>query len=182
MPEIISERLILRPVILSDASDVFEYSNRPMVGPNAGWKPHESLEETIEVMKMIFIDQETIWGIVLKESGRMIGTIGLVADPKRENPSAKMLGYAISDQHWGRGYMTEAAHSVIRYGFNQCSLELISAYCYPENTRSRRVIEKCGFAYEGTLHMAEKMYTGEIRDNMCYMLSAIQYKKSSETV
>ncbi len=178
MPKIILTRLVLRPIALSDAPDIFEYSNRPMVGPNAGWKPHESIEETREIMKLLFLGQETVWGIVLKESGKMIGTIGLVDDPKRENPGAKMLGYAISDQHWGRGYMTEAVCGVLRHGFKQCGLMLISAYCYPENQRSQRVLKKCGFAYEGTLHMAEKLYTGEVRDNICFSLPAIRYKEA----
>lgn len=180
--ELTLKRLILRPIVLTDAQDVFEYSYRPSVGPNAGWKPHESIEETLEIMKLIFLEQETVWGIALKETGKITGTIGLIDDPKRENPAAKMLGYAISDRYWGKGYMTEAARSVIRYGFEQCGFALISAYCYPENTRSKRVLEKCGFVYEGTLRLAERLYTGEIRDNMCCSLTAEQYKKSDTSV
>lgn len=182
MSEIILERLLLRPVVLNDAQDVFEYSRRPLVGPNAGWKPYESMEETLELMKQIFLEQETVWGITLKENGKLIGTIGLIDDPKRENSSAKMIGYAISDLYWGKGYMTEAAYGVIRYGFDRCGYTIISAYCYPENARSKRVIEKCGFVYEGTLRLAEQLYTGEVRDNMCYSLTAEQYQKVGGTI
>ena len=173
---------MLRTVAITDAQDIFEYSQRPSVGPHAGWKPHESLEETLDIIKLIFLEQETVWGIVLKETEKMIGTIGLIVDPKRENSSARMLGYAISDLYWGRGYMTEAARGAIRYGFVQCGFSLISAYCYPENERSKRVIKKCSFIYEGTLRLAEILYTGEVRDNACYSLTAEQFKKAGASV
>lgn len=177
MEHINLERLILRPIYISDVDDVFEYSKRPMVGPKAGWKPHESKDETIEIMNMLFIDQETVWGIVPKETGKIIGSIGLIYDPKRENESVKMIGYAMSDLYWGNGYMTEAARAVIKHGFEQCGIDLISAYCYPENARSMRVIEKCGFVYEGTLRLAERLYNGEVKDNACYSLTLEQYKQ-----
>ena len=45
-----TERLLLRPVTEQDAEDIYEYSNSKNVGPNAGWKPHESIEETREIM------------------------------------------------------------------------------------------------------------------------------------
>ncbi|MDF3005968.1 MAG: acetyltransferase family [Oscillospiraceae bacterium] len=182
MSEIILERLVLRPVVLTDAQAIFEYSSRPSVGPNAGWKPHESIKETLDIMNLMFLEQETVWGIVIKKTGELIGTIGLIADPKRENSLAKMVGYAISDLHWGRGYMTEAVRGAIQHGFDRCGLTIISAYCYPENVRSRRVIEKCGFVYEGTLRLAEQLFTGEVRDNMCFSLTAAQHKKTGASV
>lgn len=182
MSEIILERLVLRPVVLTDAQAIFEYSSRPSVGPNAGWKPHESINETLDIMNLMFLEQETVWAIVIKKTGELIGTIGLIDDPKRENPLAKMVGYAISDLHWGRGYMTEAVRGAIEHGFERCDLAIITAYCYPENVRSRRVIEKCGFVYEGTLRLAERLFTGEIRDNMCFSLTAAQYKETGASV
>ena len=50
------------------------------------------------------------------------------------------------------------------------SLDLISATCYPDNARSRRVLEKCGFAYEGRLHRAELLWNGEVRDHLHFYL------------
>lgn len=81
-----------------------------------------------------------------------------------------MLGYAMSEHYWGKGLMTEAAQAVIKYGFDERNLDLISAYCYPFNNRSRRVLEKNNFQYEGTLKQAEKLYNGNIYDNECYVL------------
>ena len=108
---IVTERLLLRPVVESDDKDIFAYAQEPNVGPNAGWKPHESIEETREIMQQIFIGQENVFAIV--KDKLVIGTIGLVPDPKRDNERSMMLGYAISERFWGQGLMTEAARAVI---------------------------------------------------------------------
>lgn len=165
-----TERLCLRPIVKSDANDIYEYSKGANVGPNAGWKPHDNIEETLEIMKLLFLDKENIWGIALKETGKIIGSIGLIDDPKRENDRAQMLGYAIDEKYWGNGYMSEAAQAVVKYGFGSLNLQLISAYCYPFNERSKGVLKKCGFEYEGKLSLCEKLYNGNVYDNECYAL------------
>jgi len=166
-----TERLILRPIKEDDADDIFEYSRTANVGPNAGWKPHENRGETLEIMKLIFLGKDGVFGIVLKETGKLIGSAGLIDDPKRENDRVRMLGYAIGEAYWGRGYMTEAVREILRCGFDTLGLDLISAYCYPHNSRSKRVLEKCGFTYEGTLKLAEKLYDGSVYANTCWALT-----------
>jgi Acetyltransferases, including N-acetylases of ribosomal proteins len=174
-----TERLILRPITKEDADDIYEYSRSPVVGPNAGWKPHANKKETLMIIEEIFLEQENVFGIVLKETGKMIGSVGLISDPKREYGSAKMLGYAIGDLYWGNGYTTEASLAVIDYGFQERYCHLITAYCYPENDRSKRVIAKCGFEYEGTLKCAEKLFNGEVKDHQCFALFAEKYENDS---
>lgn len=173
MSVINTKRLVLRGINEQDVDDIYEYACSPDVGPNAGWKPHENKEESMEVMKAIFLDQDGIWGIV--ESDKLIGSVGLIKDPKRENDNVRMLGYALSDKHWGKGIMTEAVKAVLRYGFDELDLDLISAYCYPFNDRSKNVLKKCGFCYEGTLKLAEKIYNGNVYDNDCYALTAQEF-------
>lgn len=172
---IVTERLILRPIVESDAEAIYEYSKNENVGINAGWKPHESIEETHEVMKLIFLNQENVFGIELKETGKLFGSIGLIPDPKRQNGKARMIGYAIGESYWGNGFTTEAVLALLRFGFEELKLDLISAYCYPLNERSKSVLKKCGFHYEGRLSMAEERYDGEVLDNECYaVISEIQ--------
>ena len=170
-----TERLLMRPLQISDLDDVFNYSCTPNVGSNAGWKPHESKEETLKIMNEIFLDKETVWGIELIETKQIIGSIGLIDDPKRQYDRVKMIGYAIGEGHWGKGFMTEAVHKVIEYGFEELKLAAISAYCYPFNERSKNIMIKCNFDYEGTLKMAEKIYNDNIYDNDCYLLTALRY-------
>jgi len=171
MKTIETERLILRPITENDAEAMFEYCQNENVGSNAGWKPHESIEETREIMKLVFLDKENVFGIELKETGQLLGSIGLISDPKRQNDQTRMLGYAIGENYWNKGYATEAVQALVRFGFEKLGLHLISAYCYPFNERSKHILKKCGFEYEGKLHLAEKRYDGEIIDNECYCLT-----------
>ena len=64
MKPIETERLLLRPWRLEDAADMYAYAKNPNVGPNAGWKPHESVEESKAILESwIHSDEEEdIWG------------------------------------------------------------------------------------------------------------------------
>lgn len=70
-----TERLILREINENDINDMYEYSKEPNVGPNAGWEPHNSIEETKKIAKDIFINKEGVFGIILKENNKMIGSV-----------------------------------------------------------------------------------------------------------
>lgn len=165
-----TERLLLRPLAADDAEALYQCYKGPQVGPNAGWKPHDSVAETRGIIRSILM-AENIFGIVLKAENVVIGSVGLVKDTKRENDRARMMGYSIGEEYWGRGYMTEAAGAVSAFGLDSLALDLISAYCYPSNVRSKRVLEKLGFKYEGMLSLCEKLYNGEVRANECYALT-----------
>ncbi|MGE4548018.1 MAG: GNAT family N-acetyltransferase [Intestinibacillus sp.] len=169
-------RLLLRPMTEADAPAVYAYAKNPAVGPNAGWKPHQSLLETESLMQSIFLSRRTVWGIVLREGNHLIGSIGLTPDPARKNNRIRMLGYSLAAERWGRGYMTEAARAVLAHGFGTLSLDLISATCFPNNARSRRVLEKCGFVYEGRLRRAERLWNDEVRDLLCFSIAREEFR------
>lgn len=170
MSVIQTARLLLRPMTEADVPAVYAYARHPAVGPNAGWKPHQSPLETKSLLQTVFLGRRTVWGIVLRENNRLVGSIGLTPDPARKNGRVRMLGYSLAAECWGRGYMTEAARAVLAHGFGTLSLELISATCFPDNIRSRRVLEKCGFGYEGHLRRAEQLWTGEVRDLLYFSI------------
>lgn len=173
-----TERLILRPWRLEDAADMYAYAKNPNVGPNAGWKPHESVEESKAILESwIHSDEEEdIWAIVPKEMGRACGSIGLHQDGRRPGvPNCRELGYVLGQEQWGKGYMTEAAKAVLRYGFAELGLELIAVRHHLHNQRSRRVIEKCGFHYEGTMRQYSRLYDGTILDGCFYSLTAQEF-------
>ena len=83
----------------------------------------------------------------------------------------------MSKAFWGHGYMTEAAQAVISYGFKDLNAQLISAYHYSFNDRSRRVIEKCGFTYEGKLRLCSQPYMGVLHDDCCYSMTREEFNK-----
>lgn len=172
-----TNRLLLRPWQISDAEDLYAYARDPEVGPAAGWKPHQSLEESQRICEM-FIREGDVWALVEKQSGRVIGSVGLHKDGKRGVPegTAKMLGYVLSHAYWGKGYMTEAAQAAIRYGFDALGVKLISICHFPFNARSRRVIEKCGFTYEGTLRASfYRAYDDTLLDECVYSMTRAEY-------
>ncbi len=142
-----TERTILRPFAEGDAADLYAYAKDPQVGPIAGWKPHESVTESLEIIRTVFSAPNT-FAVVEKGTGRVIGSAGFVRPHKEDAPpTSSEIGYALSADCWGRGIMTEVVRELLRYGFEELGLEEIWCTHYQENGRSRRVIEKCGFTY-----------------------------------
>ena len=146
-----SERLILRAWKESDSSDLYEYAKSDLVGPNAGWKPHKSEEESKEIIKMFIANN--IYAIVLKSENKVIGGIGLhnrKPDEKNYDLEQREIGYVLNPLYWGNGYVPEAVNCLINYAFNELDLDLIWCGHFDFNNNSKRVIEKCGFNYKFT--------------------------------
>jgi len=177
LSDIHTDRLLLREFEKSDVDDVFEYSQNPNVGPRAGWAPHKTKRESKYAVKS-FIESRCTWAIVYRGTNKVIGTIGLHPDDKRHNRRARMMGYSISEEYWGMGLATEAAKAVLRHAFEVWKLDLVSIHHFPENEKSKRVIEKCGFTYEGTIRFASQLFNEPTaRDNVCYSMTRDEYEK-----
>lgn len=171
-----TERLVLRPFDAGDAVDVFAYAKSPLVGPMAGWAPHLTLEDSQAAVRL-FMERGDVWAIVEKKCGRVIGSVGLHRDPKRDVEKARMLGYALGESWWGQGYGTEAAAAVLRYAFGEMDCPLVSVYHFPSNQKSKRVIKKLGFVHEGELRMASVLPDGSVVNDVCYSLTREDYQK-----
>lgn len=170
-----TQRLILRNLTQEDANDFFEYSKDEEVGKNAGWKPHESLEESRQILNEVFLVEEDVFAMIEKQSGKLIGTVGLISDVTRTNEDARMLGYALGKAYWGKGLMTEAVNALLTYGFDVKRYGIISVSYYTDNFRSQRVIEKCGFQFEGIQRQAELRYDGILLDKKWYSLTKDEF-------
>ncbi|MEG1706710.1 MAG: GNAT family protein [Clostridia bacterium] len=168
-----TKRLILRPFKKEDTRDVYLYSVNDNVARNAGWKPHANIQETESIMREIFIDKDNMFAIEYDK--KVIGSIGLGKDISRDGIKCLMLGYALSEEYWGKGFMTESCKAVIAYAFTILNLDMISITCYTDNLRSERVIEKCGFEFEGVLHNATLLYDGSIKDKKYFYLTKEKY-------
>lgn len=174
-----TDRLLLRLAKSSDLDDFYMYAKNPHVGPCAGWKPHDNKAESAIILRD-FIKEKEVLVIVEKESNKVIGTIALQLDDKRNHLHSRRLGYALAQEAWGKGYATEAVKAIVDYGFNKMDLEMIAVHHFPSNTKSKRVIEKNGFVYEGVLRKATEVWTGQILDNVCYSMTKEEYKKMSQ--
>ncbi|MEG1662620.1 MAG: GNAT family protein [Clostridia bacterium] len=173
-----TKRTALRQFTESDADDLFEFAKNPKIGKMAGWKPHADIEESKAILKEVFLGKENMFAI--EYNGKVVGSVGFSPDKMRENANCLMLGYALSEDCWGKGIMPECSEAVINYGFNTLKLDLISITCYTDNLQSKRVIEKCGFTFEGVIHHAEKMYDGEIKDKYCFYLTKESYQNNAK--
>lgn len=173
-----TERLVMRPWRESDGEDFFHYAQNPHVGPAAGWKPAESFEESFKTLQEFCKKPDEVCAVMLKETGRAIGSLGLHPDEKRDGTLSRitrMLGYVLDEPYWGRGYMTEAVRGALRFAFDEMELELVSVYHFPFNDRSRRVIEKCGFRYDGILRRAFLRYDGAVLDDVLYSMTRDEF-------
>jgi putative acetyltransferase len=145
MKKIKTARLILRSPKISDINDFFAYAKDPQVGPMAGWEPHQNIEQSYYILES-FIAHKDVWAIESKEDGKMIGSIGLHFKDERYE-----IGYVLSKDYWSKGLMTEAVEALLGYAFNKLNLSQLWVAHYPDNYRSKRVIEKNHFVYQETL-------------------------------
>lgn len=166
-----TERLILREFRESDAEDLYEYAHDPEVGPNAGWKPHESLDESRNVLKY-FIESGEVWAIEDKATHKVVGSIGLHKREREGYTFDRELGYALSRAYWGRGLMTEAASAIVDYAFAHGVKTLLVAH-FDGNDRSRRVIEKLGFGKVGHAADSYTRYDGEVLSETIYIRKSV---------
>ena len=90
---------------------------------------------------------ETAWAVTLPESGRLIGECGMSILP--DPTQGVEIFYALAVDCWGRGYATELGRALLRFGFETFGLDRLWAIAVPDNTASRRVMEKLGMTYDG---------------------------------
>ena len=146
-----TERLILRPWRESDAEALYKYASDPDVGPRAGWPPHKSVEESLQIIKTVF-NTPTMWAVELKETGEAIGCVGYLpaSVSNLQIPDDQCeVGYWIGKPYWGRGICTEALRLVIDYCFNVKHFTVLWGDFFPSNPASGRVMTKCGFIDTG---------------------------------
>ncbi len=175
-----TERLILRPWRPDDLEALNAYACSPLVGPPGGWAPHRSLEDSRNLLETVFLNNELCWAVTRASDRVLLGSASLRQDEKRTAQHAFALGYSLAPWHWGHGYGTEAARCLVVHAFRRCEAETLACYHYPENERSRRVILKCGFTYEGRLrHSAELQLPDQeplIRDECCYCMTRTEFE------
>ncbi|MCF6138288.1 GNAT family N-acetyltransferase [Pseudalkalibacillus berkeleyi] len=153
LPTLETNRLTLRKVSINDLEDMYEYASLDETSTHVTWNTHRSIKDTEQFLNMTLEQYEKneglFWGIVDKDSQKMIGTIYYVS----WNSIHKVgeLGYVISPHYWGKGLMTEAAKEVIRFGFEELGMVRIQARCFIQNVGSERVMQKSGMSYEGTM-------------------------------
>ncbi|MGN0517749.1 MAG: GNAT family N-acetyltransferase [Acutalibacteraceae bacterium] len=166
-----TKRLILRPWQDSDAEDLYKYASDDRVGPAAGWPPHTSVENSLEIIRSVFSEPET-YAVCLKENNKPIGSAGIMMG-KYSNLNIPddegEIGYWLGVPFWGQGLIPEAVNELIRYGFEDLRLKKLWCGYFDGNEKSRRVQEKCGFKYQ----YSHIVYWDLMKDNLTEHISLL---------
>lgn len=166
-----SERLILRPVALSDCNESYirwmndEETNRYM---ETRWNVQNLETITSFVREIRASDDSYLFAIVEKQSARHIGNIKIGPIHKRYHYAN--ISYFIGEKEFrGRGLATEAIRAVCQFGFQVLNLHRIQAGVIEGNDASARALASCGFRLEGRL--ADKfVVSGKYADHLIYGL------------
>jgi RimJ/RimL family protein N-acetyltransferase len=170
VPELRTERLVLRRFRPEDWGSVHMYGTDPEVVRFMEWGPNTPDETTVWLDRMIEAYDATPqtqfpFAVQRSADGRLVGSVELQI--VNEEHRRGELGYVITRDAWGNGYATEAAAALLQFGFEQLGLHRIGATCDPENGGSGRILEKIGMQLEGCLRSFFHI-RGEWRDRLVY--------------
>ena len=153
-----TERLLIREFMESDIREVLAYQSDPLYLRYYPWT--QRTEKDVHDFIQTFIIQQSNQprtkfqlAIILKTENRLIGNCGIrINDTYLEEAN---IGYELNSQYWGNGYATEAAKTILKFGFEELKMHRIWSWCIAENIASARVLEKIGMRREGNLREKE---------------------------
>ncbi len=165
-----TDRLLLRPFEESDLPSVHRYASDPTVVNFVEWGPNTEEESAAFIRRAAARVREEPClkyelAVVLISEDELIGGCGLRI--RSESNGEAEVGYCLNRKYWGRGYATETALALLRFGFDELKLHRIYAVCDSENKASARVLSKIGMVQEGYLHEL-KLVRGHWRDHLLF--------------
>ncbi|UTV29430.1 GNAT family N-acetyltransferase [Photobacterium atrarenae] len=173
MLELQTERLVLRPLSLTDAAPLLAIFSDPEVMKYWDGAPWSSLTQATQFIENAAFDPNhpthVVLGVYLKETRTLVGKCMLFnSHPKSRRAE---LGFGLAKSCWGQGLIGEAAAALLQYGFRTLNLNRIEAEIDPDNRGSARVLEKLGFRQEGYLPQ-RWIISGHVSDSALYGLLA----------
>ncbi|MFN3968366.1 GNAT family N-acetyltransferase [Flavobacterium sp.] len=149
-----TNRLILRPLELTDAEAMFDMDKNPEVHKYLWQTPVQQIDEVIKVIEYVRGQYERNnigrFATIVKETGEFIGWTGIkFVDDHVENGNTNFYdyGYRLNEKFWNKGYATEASKAWLDYGFNQMKIDKMNAYTHSENGASNHILQKVGLKF-----------------------------------
>jgi ribosomal-protein-alanine N-acetyltransferase len=151
VPVIETSRLILRPIKIEDAQDLFDYASDEEVVRLLSWPKHENVQRSETSIRDHFLTRPErgipeAYAIILKQNNKMIGTVD-VHTVRFEDVGE--IGYVLNKDYHNQGLMSEALIAALPIWFHHCGFRRLEIMHNETNIGSRRVIEKAGFIQEG---------------------------------
>lgn len=181
VPQIETPRLMLRGIRESDAEAIFATFSDAQTMEFYGELPHQSVEDSRELILRIagwYAQREGIrWGITLRSpademdgADEVIGSCGLFKFDDGYHHAE--TGYELRRAYWRQGIMSEAMRGLLGFGFGEMELHRIEAVIDDANARSKGLLRSLGFTHEGTLRQRfawqgrflDEEYYGLLRD------------------
>ena len=183
LPELITDRLTLRRIQVTDYRDMYEYASRNDVTRYLTWYPHPDSAYTRDYIQYLegryaagmFYD----WGVIYEPDCKMIGTCGFTAF-NCVSDSAE-VGYVLNPDYWGKGIASEALERVLAFGFEELKLHRIEAKFMKDNERSRSVMERVGMTFEGYHREAMLVKGTYVTYGVCSILASEWFATRRET-
>ena len=170
IPTLRTQRLVLRPFSPSDAPAVQRLAGDREVASTTLTIPHPyedgMAEAWIEGRASAWAEKKALTLAVTTEADGLVGAMGLHLE--LEHLRAE-LGYWIGVPFWNRGYATEAAEAVMKFGFEELGLNRIEAEHFTRNPASGRVMEKLGMTPEG-VRRQHVLKDDELEDLVLYAI------------
>jgi len=158
----------LRPICATDAAPWYDYLRDPDVVQHTSWSVSSEAQLEAQIRAKYLgnePDHPIRYALTDLADDRLVGTVGLHGIV-REHRHAE-IAYDLAPGQWGRGLAGEACMALTRWAFAELGLVRIHAHVLDTNARSIRVLEKCGFRFEGTLR-CYRVVRGESRDFLLY--------------
>lgn len=147
-----SSRLVLRRFGIDDAEAMFKYASDYDTTKFMRFSTHQSIADSKTIINLWISDYAKLnnynWAIIIKETGELIGSIGLV-DVNDFHKQAE-VGYIIRKDQWNKGYTTEALKRVLKFGFEEVGFHRLESLHAIDNPASGMVMKKAGMVFEGT--------------------------------
>lgn len=172
-PILETERLKLRAITEEDAPEIFFLRSDASVLKYLDRHPETGIDQTKIFINLIGENAKNaegiFWGITLKKSNTVIGTICYWNIQKQHYRSE--IGYALHPSYRGKGIMHEAMNAVLHYGFEKMKLHSVEANVNPSNEASMKLLEKNGFVREAYFR-ENYFFDGSFLDSAVYSLLA----------
>lgn len=176
MIKLSGNEIVVREYKDTDLANLMQEINDPDIAQNTLTIPHPYTEDDAHfwithTQKEYSREQKTSLPLAITLNNQLIGAVGL------DNIQAfkAEIGYWLGKNHRGNRYVPEAVNLLVEYAFKELKLARVYAKIFKGNTGSKRVVEKCGFKYEGTLKKDE-IKNGKLLDVDVYAIINPQVK------
>ncbi len=161
----------IRKWSIGDAADLAEALNNKSIQNNLrDGLPYPYTESDAKnyINAMLNSDENSTFPFAITLNSKVIGSIGVFRKDNIHSRTAE-IGYYIAEPFWGKGLGTSAVMQACKYIFDNTDIIRIFAEPFSYNNASCRILEKCGFEYEGTLR-SNAVKNGKVLDMKLYSL------------